>query len=159
MSPSRRTARASRLSPGAFPSEFGSLPVERGKVNEVRHCRFWTCQTLRWDGIGYNHSPVPPTLLRKLRRIFMGFVAAVLLLLGAAFVVDFAVFRIRVAAGWQPYGSVVVHHYYAVAQKANKVQFIFDPPQPWPCTRSVFPHGGNWPCWYLKGHPEQRTDL
>lgn len=75
-----------------------------------------------------------------------------------AFVVDFAMFRIRVAAG-KAFGSVVVSHYYAVAQKNGKTRFIFDPPQAETCVNALFPHGGSSPCWYLRRHPEQRTEI
>lgn len=99
----------------------------------------------------------PP--LRKLQKIVLGFFAIALLLFGITFVVDWAVLRVRILGNWQPYGSVTVRHYYAVAQKNNKVQFIFDPPQPWTCVHSLYPHVGYFPCWYLSHHPEQRTDL
>jgi hypothetical protein len=87
--------------------------------------------------------------------------AAVLTVMLAALVYagDYAVFRLRVARNWNPYGSVTVTHYYAVLQKNGKTQFIFDPPQPWSCVHSLFPHAGSLPCWYLSRHPEQRTDI
>ena len=95
----------------------------------------------------------------RLRRAFFG---AILSLVGAAsisFVVDFGVFRLRLATNSNAYGSVTVRHYYAVQQKNGKTQFIFDPPQPWPCVNAVFPHAGSLPCWYLRRHPEQKTDI
>jgi len=82
-------------------------------------------------------------------------VGAGLLVFGA----DYAVFRLRVAANRNAYGSVVVRHYYAVLQKNGKTEFLFDAPQPWPCVNALFPHGGSLPCWYLRRHPEQRTDI
>ena len=88
--------------------------------------------------------------------------AIVVLLVGImilAFAVDLGFFRLRVTAHRDPYGSVVVSHYYAVAQKSGKTQFIFDPPGPETCVNALFPHSGMQPCWYLKRHPEQRTDI
>lgn len=76
-----------------------------------------------------------------------------------AYVVDFAVYRIRVAANRNPYGSVVVTNYYAILQKNGKTQFIFEPPQPENCVNALFPHGGLRPCWYLSRNPEQRTNI
>ena len=99
------------------------------------------------------------TLRQKLRRIFF---AAVLGLAAAAaliYCVDLAVFHVRVAANWNPYGTVTVDHYYAVLQKNGKTQFIFDPPAPETCVHALLPHGGFPPCWYLTRHPEQRTDI
>jgi hypothetical protein len=76
-----------------------------------------------------------------------------------AFTLDYVIFRIRAATNVNPYGSVVVSHYTAVAQKNGKTTFTFDPPQPWTCVNALFPHAGSLPCWYLGRHPEQRTDI
>ncbi|HLW83925.1 MAG TPA: hypothetical protein VKR60_01845 [Candidatus Sulfotelmatobacter sp.] len=98
-------------------------------------------------------------LLRKLKRALK---IAVLGLAGLAAVVyglDDAVFRIRVAANWNPYGSVTVQPYYAVAQKSGKTQFIFQEPQPQTCIHALLPHASYSTCWYLSRHPEPRTDI
>jgi hypothetical protein len=98
-------------------------------------------------------------LRELLRRIFLGMV---LFILGTAiltFGIDFGLFRLRVASNREPYGSVVVSHYYAVLQKNGKTQFIFDPPAPQTCVNALYPHGGMQPCWYLRRHPEQRTNI
>jgi hypothetical protein len=90
------------------------------------------------------------------------FVATMVTIVGAAalgFGLDYAVFRLRVATGRSAYGSVVVNHYYAVAQKNGKTQFIFDPPGPQTCVNAFLPHEGLQACWYLRKHPDQRTDI
>jgi hypothetical protein len=96
---------------------------------------------------------------RKLKRIagfcLLSVAAAALLAYGG----DFAIFRLRVAANRNAYGSVVVNHYTAVLQKNGKTTLTFDPPTPWTCVNSLFPHQGWLPCWYLSRHPEQRTDI
>jgi len=98
-------------------------------------------------------------LRERLRRIFLGLLLVVLGTALLVFGVDYAVFRIRVASNRNPYGSVVVSHYYAVLQKNGKTQFIFDPPQAETCVNALFPHAGSPPCWYLSRHPEQRTNI
>lgn len=98
-------------------------------------------------------------LRELLRRIFLG---VIVFILGAAiltFGVDFGLFRLRVSSNREPYGSVVVSHYYAVQQKNGKTQFIFDPPTPQTCVNALYPHAGMQPCWYLRRHPEQRTNI
>jgi hypothetical protein len=75
------------------------------------------------------------------------------------FVFDYTVFRIRVAGNRNAYGSATVSHYYAVAQKNGKTEFIFDPPQPETCVHALFPHQDLLPCWYLTKHPDQRTNI
>jgi len=100
-----------------------------------------------------------PNLRTRLLRIF---VAAIALVVGAsalAFGLDYAVFRLRVAANRNAYGAVTVNHYTAVLQKNGKTTLTFDPPTPWTCVNSLFPHQGWLPCWYLSRHPDQRTDI
>ena len=100
-----------------------------------------------------------PNLRRRLRQVFVGTVLALAAAGAFTYAVDWVIFRVRVAANWNPYGSVTVDHYYAVQQKNGKTSFIFDPPQPQTCVHALFPHAGSLPCWYLSRHPEQRTDI
>jgi len=95
----------------------------------------------------------------KLKRILGIAVLALAALAVAVYVLDYAVFRIRVAANWNPYGSVTVEPYDAVAQKSGKTEFIFQDPQPQTCIHALLPHSGYTPCWYLTRHPEPRTDI
>lgn len=99
------------------------------------------------------------TLRERLRRICLGIVLVILGLAALIFMADLAIFRLRLGTNRNPYGSVIVSHYYAVLLKNGKTQFIFDPPQPWRCVNALLPHEGSWPCWYLQKHPEQRTDI
>jgi hypothetical protein len=93
------------------------------------------------------------------RRVLLGLLLLLLVAAAVAYGGDFIVFRIRLAKNGNAYGSVVVSHYYAVAQKNGKTQFIFDPPLAESCVNALFPHAGSPPCWYLRKHPEQRTDI
>ena len=95
----------------------------------------------------------------RLKRIFFAVVAVVVGTSVLAFGLDYAVFRIRAATNRNAYGSVTVNHYTAVLQKNGKTTLTFDPPTPWSCVNSLFPHGGFLPCWYLRRHPDQRTDI
>jgi hypothetical protein len=105
-----------------------------------------------------NDRPTAPLGVR-LQRTFLFAILAVLATAALAFGVDFLVFRVRVAANWNPYGSVMVDHYYAVGEKSGKTEYMFDPPQAQPCSHSLFPQSGYQPCWYLTRHPEQRTNV
>jgi hypothetical protein len=98
-------------------------------------------------------------MLPKLKRLLGIAVLALASLAAAVYVVDYTVFRIRVAAHWNPYGSVTVEPYYAVAQKSGKTEFIFQDPQPQTCIHALLAHSGYSPCWYLSRHPEPRTDI
>jgi len=118
---------------------------------------------MQCGGADYNLSFVsqPPrrNLRTRRRRIFVAAIVSIALAGLLVFALDYVVFRVRAAATWNPYGSVTVRHYYAVLQKNGKTTFMFDPPQDWTCVNALFPHGGWLPCWYLKRHPEQRTDI
>lgn len=107
---------------------------------------------------GVNGDQVP-NLRARLRRIFVGSIVSIALAAALVFIVDYAIFQVRAAANWNPYGSTIVHHYYAVAQKSGKTEFIFDPPANQTCIHAMLPHAGYLPCWYLSRHPEQRTDI
>ena len=101
----------------------------------------------------------PRTLRDQVRKFFLGLVLLAICIALLAFVGDFAVFRLRVLTNRNPYSSVVVRHYYAVAQKNGKTQLIFDPPASETCVHALFAHEGMRPCWYLSRHPEERTDI
>jgi hypothetical protein len=93
------------------------------------------------------------------RRIALRSCQAALALLAIAYAADYGVFRYRLAANRQPFGSVTVEHFDAVAQKNGKSELIFDPPAQQTCVHSLFPHAGDLPCWYLSRHAEQETDM
>jgi hypothetical protein len=96
---------------------------------------------------------------RRLKTMLAGGVVGLGALTALSYATDYAIFRLRLAKGWNTYGSVTVEHYSAVAQKNGKTEFIFDPPGPATCVRTLFPHEGYAPCWYLSRHPERRTDI
>lgn len=98
-------------------------------------------------------------LRERLRQVFLGLLLFTAGTGAVTFVVDLGLFRLRVGSNRNPYGSVVVTHYYAVAQKNGKTQFIFDPPAPEACVNALYPHTGMQPCWYLRRHPEQHTNI
>jgi hypothetical protein len=98
----------------------------------------------------------PPFVWRSL--LSQSLLSLVILLL-IAYVADYCVFRYRVSANRQPYGSITVEHYDAIAHKDGKAELIFDPPVQQTCVHTLFPHAGDPPCWYLSRHAEQRTDI
>lgn len=91
--------------------------------------------------------------------MFVAAIVVVVAVAGAAYVLDYVVFRIRAATNRNAYGSVMVNHYTAVLQKNGKTTLTFDPPQPWICVNALFPHAGSLPCWYLSRYPDQRTNI
>ena len=96
---------------------------------------------------------------QRLLRFFGVFFVTIVSVAALAFGLDYAVLRVREATNRNAYGSVIVNHYTAVLEKNGKTTMTFDPPQPWTCVNSLFPHQGYLPCWYLSKHPDQRTDI
>ena len=109
--------------------------------------------------------PGPPAvgfLAQHGKRMRRALVWGVLLLAGltaVAFAADYAVIRYRIGTQRAPFGTVLVRPYYAVRLKSGKTEFLFQQPQPETCVNSWFPHFGRTPCWYLRRHPEKRTDI
>ena len=85
-----------------------------------------------------------------IKKIVIWLVAGLALVYGA----DFALFRLR----GKPAGKVDVRRYFAIREKANRVEYIFDKEENQASLRSLFPHAGMTPCWYLSRHTEQRID-
>lgn len=100
-----------------------------------------------------------PNLRAQIKRFLVGMVVAIAATAAVAFVLDWAVFELRVVTKRNPYGTVTVDHYYAIGEKGGKTEFIFDPPQAQTCVHALFSHAGYSPCWYLSRHPEQKTDV
>lgn len=68
---------------------------------------------------------------------------------------DYALVRFR----REPTGVVTVRRYYAIQEKANRVEYVFDKEENQTCVQSLFPHLGFTPCWYLSRHTEQRENI
>lgn len=71
-----------------------------------------------------------------------------------AYPVDFAIWKIRVAHGGGM-GSVETFSVVAAEEKGNKEEYFPTGNDLTPCSRSLYPQGGNTPCWYLSRHPDQ----
>lgn len=90
---------------------------------------------------------------RSPRRILLAFLACLLLI----YVADFALFELRVLVPrlGPALGSVHRLRILAIARNGNKVEFQVDairPEEDLPCARSLFPHAGANPCWYVTRH-------
>jgi hypothetical protein len=100
-----------------------------------------------------------PQIKAFLKRLLVITVLSALGITVIAYLIDYVVFRYRVAANRNPYGRVTVNSYYAVGEKSGKTEFIFNPPENQTCVHALFPHFGYEPCWYLQGHSEPRTNI
>ena len=98
-------------------------------------------------------------LKHVLKRVIVIGLSSALGLTVLTYVVDYGVFRYRVATNRRPYGQITVTSYDAVAQKNGKTEFLFNPPEAQTCVNALFPRAGYLPCWYLQRHTEQRTNI
>jgi hypothetical protein len=82
-----------------------------------------------------------------------------LLVLTAVFVAayggDWAVFKLR----GSPSSTVTVDRYQTVPLKGNKIEYDYLGTEEVACSVSLFPQGGQSPCWRLRRNPNQTTNL
>lgn len=95
----------------------------------------------------------------SMKKILLRTVIFVLAIAALAYVVDYFIWRVRVATNHNPYSSVTVQYYYAIGEKNNKTEYDFQPPQQETCVNSLFPHSGYSPCWYERKHTEKAIQV
>ncbi len=88
-------------------------------------------------------------------RIFAALVLMVLL----TYAGDYLSVRYKLPNNRDPFSSVTIQPYYAIHEKSGKTEYDFADPQNEVCVRSLFPHFGYAPCWYLNRHTEKRIDI
>ena len=91
----------------------------------------------------------------SLSSIFKRFVVGVVIVVVAAFIVDYVVLRAKIMFPklGAATGTVQMTRMYAIPQKNGRVEYELDANQPevtMPCVHSLFPHLGSNPCWYLR---------
>ena len=96
---------------------------------------------------------------RLLKRALFALLIVTVFTLAILYVGDYFVLRYRVAPQKNAFDQVTVRPYYALHLKNGKTEFSFQPEQQERCVNSLFPHLGMTPCWYLRRHPDKRTDI
>ena len=81
-------------------------------------------------------------------------VVSLLLLVGLG---DLATFAIRKALHQNVYDTVVVDVVNVIPQKGNKAEYVPQGTQTVSCVRSVLPHDGQHPCWYVRRNAVQEV--
>ncbi|MGC9946654.1 MAG: hypothetical protein ABSF64_09835 [Bryobacteraceae bacterium] len=93
-----------------------------------------------------------------MKRILTIAVLCVLLAGALVYVCDSVSLRYRIPNNRAQFGSVIVQRTWIIPMKDGKTQYAFDPPAPQECVNSLFPHGGDSPCWYLRRHTKQQVN-
>ncbi|WP_158819771.1 hypothetical protein [Granulicella sp. S156] len=84
---------------------------------------------------------------RILLRTIVGLLAAVIV----AYLVDWVVWKVRMAHG-TGMGQVQVVHVLAEQMKGNKEAYYLNDVEMMDCSRSLFPRGGSAACWWVNWH-------
>ena len=83
----------------------------------------------------------------------------VLLALAGLYAADYLSARYRIPGNRQTLGNVQVKPFYAVRQKSGRIEYSVGDTETETCVRSLFPHLGYMPCWYLSRHPTKRIEI
>jgi hypothetical protein len=81
-----------------------------------------------------------------------------LMLLGAAisaYAADWLIFSVRGSRT----STVTVYHFLSAPLKNNKEERDYLGSEDVPCSLSLFPQAGHLPCWYLRRHKNQVTNI
>lgn len=94
-----------------------------------------------------------------MKGILVRIIGAGVLLASCAYAVDYLVVRFKISDGRDPFSTVTIQPYYAIHQKNGRTEYDYAPPENQVCVRSLFPHFGYSPCWYVKRHTDRRIDI
>ena len=56
------------------------------------------------------------------------------------------------------FDSVTIDRYSAIHEKNNRLEFNYLGSDQQTCLRSLFPHAGYAPCWYVRRHTQKQID-
>lgn len=90
--------------------------------------------------------------MNRLAQFALRGIFGLLVLIALLWIGDFISFRYRLskATPGDPLTAMTVQTTYAIPQKDGRAEYVFGLPHPVTCARSIFPHAGATPCWYLR---------
>ena len=94
-----------------------------------------------------------------MKGIIFRIIGAIALVALATYIGDYLSVRYRISKGRDPFSSVTIQPYYAIHEKNGRTEYDFAEPESQVCVRSLFPHFGYSPCWYVKRHTDKRIDI
>jgi len=92
-------------------------------------------------------------LERKIARLLVRIAMGVGIVVIAAYPVDWAVWRVRVAMGGGM-DTVPVNHFTVAELKNNKEDYYIDGTTTVDCSKSLFPEAGSGACWWVRRHTD-----
>ena len=94
-----------------------------------------------------------------MKNILLRVVAAIVVLALSTYAGDYLSVRYKIPNGRDPFSNVTIQPYYAIHEKNGRTEYDFAQPQSQVCVRSLFPHFGYSPCWYVRRHTDKRIDI
>lgn len=94
-----------------------------------------------------------------LKRALLRVVIILALLAALLYVGDYVSVRYKIPGNRDPFGAVTVRSMYVIHEKNGKTEYDFAAPETQVCVRSLFPHLGYSPCWYVSRHTEKRIEI
>jgi hypothetical protein len=91
------------------------------------------------------------TTMRWLGRLVLRVLVAIAILTLVAFAVDWTVYKLR----GSPRSTVTVSQFLSVPLKGQKTEYDYLGSVDESCSVSLFPQGGQAPCWVLRRNPNQ----
>jgi hypothetical protein len=85
-------------------------------------------------------------------RVLVRMVLYPVLAVVAAYPIDWAIWKLRVAMGGGM-GQQLVSHQTSAAMKGGKTTYYYDGTAMMDCSQSLFPQAGVGACWWVKRHP------
>jgi hypothetical protein len=86
-------------------------------------------------------------------------VGGLIVITACLYVGDYAWLRLRISRNQNAYDTMQVEIVEQIPQKGNKAEYVPEEPQTQICVRSLFPHLGDQPCWYLRRHTQQQVNF
>jgi hypothetical protein len=94
-----------------------------------------------------------------LKSVLLRIAAAIVILALLTYVGDYLSVRFKIPNGRDPFSTVTIQPYYAIHEKNGRTEYDYAQPQTQVCVRSIFPHFGYSPCWYVNRHTDKRIDI
>jgi hypothetical protein len=99
--------------------------------------------------------------MNRLIRIAARLGGAILCAVAVLYLADFGYFRYRLSKNTpgDPIKTEKIEPTFAIPHKDGRAEFVFGPEQTVTCARSIFPHMGNPPCWYLERNAQRPIQM
>jgi len=99
--------------------------------------------------------------MKPTSRIALRFAFGILLGVIFIYLADYAFvkYRMRKNTPGDPLNTVQVQTTYTIPHKDGRAEYVFGPRETKTCVRSIFPHLGYGPCWYVQRTAQQQVPM